>query len=340
VTFNDNLDVDLEAGPRQSIGLRNCHLDDSGKRRGAGVDLQASGETVEAPTLLAENTHAAATDIVVVELSGGSNLDLLAQGDLIVLSSDPDDIDDHWTSLKATRGGVVQKVISQTTATASIKLASATGLPRAQAGDVVRVVGRFGTALVDSVGASTTAGDFIWLHADNHARVFAAHNPMPREQIELGGANSDLRHWPGLGGEAVEISGVELDRGAVNGALTRLYTFEIAQDTAISFTPQSPIGLLHVFSHGALGDPAAAVLSYRADALGYTQIVAKSTYPVPAQNPAMSDVEVVQLTPLTGTTGDPNVFTFSAHTDGKIYVENRKVGSPRTVSLFVVCAPL
>jgi hypothetical protein len=34
------------------------------------------------------------------------------------------------------------------------------------------------------------------------------------------------------------------------------------------------------------------------------------------------------------------MFTFSAHSDGKIYVENRLVGPPRTVSLFVVGAPL
>jgi hypothetical protein len=95
-----------------------------------------------------------------------------------------------------------------------------------------------------------------------------------------------------------------------------------------------------VFSHGGLGDPAASVLSYRADPLGYTQIVAKSTYtPVPGVNPALSDVEVKQLTALTGTTGSSGVFTISAHTNGRIYVENRKGGS-RTVSLFVIGAPL
>jgi hypothetical protein len=275
----------------------------------------------------------------VVGLSGGSNLNLLERGDLVVLSSDPDDINDHWTSLKATRGAVVQKVTSQTTTTASVKLASATAIPRPQVGDVIRVVGRSGNATVDSVGAATPAGDFVWLHADDYCRVFAAHNPMPREQIELGGSNSDLRYWPGLGGEPVETSAVELDRGAVNGALTRLYTFEIAQNTAVSFVPPSPIGLVQMFSHGALGDPAASVLSYRADALGYTQIVAKSTYTVPSVNPALSDVEVKQLSALTGTTGNNSVFTVSAHTDGKIYVENRKVGT-RTVSLFVIGAPL
>jgi hypothetical protein len=176
----------------------------------------------------------------------------------------------------------------------------------------------------------------MWLRADDHCRVFAANNPMPADQVELEGPDADLRHFPGLDGEPVAISGVELQRGAVNGALIQLLTFEVAQDTAVSFVPPSPIGLLHVFSHGSFGDPAASVLSYRADGMGYTQIVAKST----EMDPVSSDVEVMQLTALTGTTGALNVFTFSAHSDGKIYVENRKVGTPRTVSLFVIGAPL
>jgi hypothetical protein len=85
-----------------------------------------------------------------------------------------------------------------------------------------------------------------------------------------------------------------------------------------------------VFSHGALGDPAASMLSYRAEALGYTDIVVSAT----------TDVEVLPLTALTGTSGNPNKLTFSAHSDGRIYVENRLVPSPRTVSLFVIGAPL
>ena len=224
--------------------------------------------------------------------------------------------------------------------TADFELASATILPVLAVADTVRVVGRSGTATVDSVGSAAPAAEFTWLRADDHCRVFAANNPMPVAQIELEGPDVDLRHFPGLDGEPVSISGVELQRQAVNGALIQLVTLEIAQDAAVSFVPQSPIGLLHVFSHGALGDPAASILTYRADGLGYTQIVAKSTYPVPAENPAMSDVEVAQLTALTGTTGSSNVFTFSAHSDGRIYVENRLAGSPRTVSLFVIGAPL
>lgn len=334
VTFADNLEVDLEAGPRQTVGLRNCHLDDSGKRRGVPVDLQAAGETVEAPALLVEDTYAATTDVAVMDLSGGSNLDLLAKGDLVVLAADADDIDDHWTSLKATRGGVIQKVVSQTTSTATIKLASASLLPRVQVGDQIRVVGRAGTAMVDSVAASIPAGDFVWLHVNNHCRVFAAHNPMARDQIELGGASSELRYWPGLGDEAVEISEVELDRGALNGALTRLYTFEIAQDTAVSFKPPASIGMLQAFPLSLVnGDPISTIISYRADPLGYTELLATGTT-------TSSDVEVAQRIALAGTTGNDGKLTFSAHTDGKIYIENQRAGPLLRVAVHVVGAPV
>ena len=130
-------------------------------------------------------------------------------------------------------------------------------------------------------------------------------------------------------GEPVALSGVELQRGAVNGALTRLVTLEIAQDTAVSFTPDSTIGMAHVFGHGATGDPSAAIFSYRAEELGYTQLIT-----------GVGTVEVQQGTALTGTSGNAGKFTFCAHSDGKIYVENRMSGPPRTVSLFVIGAPL
>lgn len=331
-TFANNLETDIEAGPRQSIGLRGCHLDASGKRAGASVDLQAGAETVAAANLIAENVRAERTEVALVQLSGGTNLNLLQPGDLMVLASDADDINDHWTSLKATRGGVVHKVVSQTTTTASIELATATVAPLVQAGDVIRVVGRFGTATVGSVGASAPAGQFVWLRAEDHCRVFSAHNPMPVGQIEILGANADLRYWPGRGDEAVQISGVELDQGAVNGARVRLVTFTIAQNTAVSFTPPSTIGMVQAFATNlSLGDPITAIFSYRADGLGHTELLAKGV-----TNP--SDVEVRQLTALTGTTGTAGKFTYSAHTDGKIYIENRRSGPPHTVAVYVVGA--
>jgi hypothetical protein len=49
---------------------------------------------------------------------------------------------------------------------------------------------------------------------------------------------------------------------------------------------------------------------------------------------------VAQRTALDGTTGASGKFTYSAHTDGKIYVENRRAGPPIKVSLLVIGAPL
>jgi len=152
---------------------------------------------------------------------------------------------------------------------------------------------------------------------------------MPVNQIDLVGSNTDLRHLPGLGGELVSLSGVELSKGAVNGALARLHTFVIAQDTAVSFVPDSTVGMAQVFGHDSLGDPSAAIFTYRADAAGHTTLLAGGP-----------TVAVLQLTPLTGTTGVVGQVTFSTFSDGRIYIENRLIGSPRTISLFIVGAPL
>ncbi|HEX5079182.1 MAG TPA: glycosyl hydrolase family 28-related protein [Geminicoccaceae bacterium] len=328
-----NLEADVRIGPRHAVAVRGCCIDATGKRSGVGLELLASGETDLAPGLIVENTWADVTEVSSVQLSGGSNLDLLEPGDLIVLGADSDDVDDLWTALKAGRAGVVHSVISQTTESAEIALARAGNRPLIQTDDLIRVVGRSGTATVDSIAAATPAATFAWLRADDYTRVLSAQNPMPADQIDLVGSNAELRHFPGISDEPVAISGVELRRGAVNGALTRLVTLELAQDTAASFAPDSTVGMVHVFGHAALGDPSAAMFTYRADGLAYTELLARADNDPPT-------VKVTAATALTGTTGESGVFTFSAHTDGRIYVENRMVGSPRTLSLFLIGAPL
>jgi hypothetical protein len=331
--LSGNLDVDVRTEPRHIVAMRSCCIDAAGKRSGVGLELAALGEIELAPSLIVENTRADVTEVASVLLSGGTNLDLLAPGDLLVLAADSDDIDDLWTTLKSTRAGVVHEVVSQTANSAEIALASATNQPLVQTGDVIRVVGRSGTATVDSVGASAPAATFVWLRADDHSRVLAAQNPMAADQVDLVGSNTELRYFPGKAGEPVAISKVELQQGAVNGALTRLVTLEIAQNTAVSFTPDSIIGMVQVFGHASLGDPSAAMFTYRADGLAYTQLLARADNDPPT-------VQLTAGTALTGATGSAGAFTFSAHTDGKIYVENRLVGPPRKVSLFVIGAPL
>lgn len=328
LSFTGNLESNVQAGPRHSLGVRGCRHDDSGKRARAAIRLLAQGATTQAPNLIAENNRAAPTEVVTVQLTNGTNLNLVEPGDLIVLASDADDLDDLWTCLKATRAGIVHQVTSQSSATASVQLATAANRPLVAASDVIRVVGRSGTATADSVAGGST-NQLVWLRADDHCRVFAVHNPAPLDRIELGGPNATLHHLPGLGGEAAAVGGVALAQGTMNGAFSRLVTLEIAQNSAASFAPDSSIGMVHAFGHSSLGDPIAAVFTYRADALGYTELLT-----------AGANADVAQRTALTGTTGSTNSFTYSAHTDGRIYVENRMSGPPRKVSLYVIGAPL
>ena len=328
--LTQNLKADLEAGPRQSLALRGGHLDASGKRNGAAVELNALGQTVLAPNLLAENVFAATRLVRSVQLSGGTNLNLLAPGDLIVLASDPDDLDDLWTSLKATRGGVVHKVNAQTASTATIELATATMLPIITAADTIRVVGRSGTAIVSSVGGAAPAAASTWLRADNHCRVFAAKQSDAGHADRARGAECGPAPFSGPHRRAGQGFGVELNHGAVNGAAVRMFTFSIAQNAAVSFYRPRRSAWSRRSRKASLGDPIAAIFSYRADALGYTELLAKGV--------TTSDVEVLQLTALTGTTGGVGQFTYSANTDGKIYIENRRSGPPHTVAVYVIGA--
>ena len=90
--------------------------------------------------------------------------------------------------------------------------------------------------------------------------------------------------------------------------------------------------MVHAFAsclNSAIRSPRSS--AYRADVLGYTELLAKPAYE--------QRRESSRGVALTGTTGAVNKFTFSAHTDGKIYVENRLVGPPHKVSLFVIGAP-
>ena len=94
----------------------------------------------------------------------------------------------------------------------------------------------------------------------------------------------------------------------------------------MSFTPDATIGMVQAFTSNLVtGDPIAALFSYRVDSVGYTELLAGA-----------GNVAVMQRTALTGTTGTVGKFTYSAHTDGKIYIENRKAAEPITVNLFVI----
>jgi hypothetical protein len=95
----------------------------------------------------------------------------------------------------------------------------------------------------------------------------------------------------------------------------RLYgaSYTMADDTAVSFTPIATAGVIVISSESSL---LRALVSYRADA----------TPQVVNMGNAIANFAVTTGV-LAGTTGTDTNFTVSAHTDGKIYLENRRGGS-------------
>ena len=84
----------------------------------------------------------------------------------------------------------------------------------------------------------------------------------------------------------------------------------LADDTAISITPTNTQGILFLRTLG--GDVLAAVFYDAISPTAYCSLLAGTT-----------TVEI-RTGVLSGTTGTDGKFTISAHTDGKIYLENRR----------------
>ena len=222
-SYAGNLKADVEAGPRQSLALRGGRLDASGKRNGAAVELHALGETELAPNLIAENVSRRLSLVASVQLSGGTNLEPAGAGrsdragERCRRRRRPLD----QPSRRPARGVVHKVDAARLRAPPTIELASATILPLVQAGDVIRVVGRSGTATVDSVGAQRARRD---LHLAARRRSLPG---LRRPQSDAGrpdraasGRNADLRHLPGPRRRAGrDLRASSCNHGAVNGAL-------------------------------------------------------------------------------------------------------------------------
>ena len=105
-------------------------------------------------------------------------------------------------------------------------------------------------------------------------------------------------------------SGVDVDWANIQPHVGQHFDFVIADDAAISFTPNKSNGLIFVADDG--GSFSSGLYRYRAEAAG-VQITAINAAPA--------------LTPttgvLSGTTGADGDLTISPHTDLKIYIENR-----------------
>lgn len=103
--------------------------------------------------------------------------------------------------------------------------------------------------------------------------------------------------------------------GIGNGSVYGTTPADIADDTAISFTPETEYGLLIVFHRYPPSSAWGLVRYYAGAASALTNLWTGG-----------STLEVTTGA-LTGTTGTDTKFTVSCHTDSKIYLENRTGGA-------------
>lgn len=98
----------------------------------------------------------------------------------------------------------------------------------------------------------------------------------------------------------------------VDAQIMPVSTFTLADDAATSYTPPQVRGLAILYARTLGTTTSAAIINYRADATPFCFGIL-----------LQSNAEVATGA-LAGTTGTDGKTTISAHTDGKIYIENRR----------------
>ncbi|MGB1547120.1 MAG: hypothetical protein ACPHIA_01120 [Alphaproteobacteria bacterium] len=165
------------------------------------------------------------------------------------------------------------------------------------------------TVTGNELGVLTTQGDLV------------ARGASAPQRLALGTADQVLKVNAGgtnLGWETLKtLAGTKVD----------FQTFTLATDTATSFTPPANSGIALAFGLNQLGDSAGAVFSWRVDGFRFCDLIANVT-----------GVESTTGA-LTGTTGNTDTITYSAHTDGKLYIENRLASTRDIAILLFATAP-
>lgn len=137
-----------------------------------------------------------------------------------------------------------------------------------------------------------------------------SHIPGTDNAVDLGSASLGWRHVYAY--DATFKDDVTVTDQLTTGRL-RTGSASVDDDAAASFTPATAFGMFALFVEGA-----------RAATFAYNTAT-------PAMTKLSGTADVVATTGvLAGTTGVDTEFTVSAHTDGKIYLENR-LGASRTV---------
>jgi hypothetical protein len=152
-------------------------------------------------------------------------------------------------------------------------------------------------AFIPSSATIPTNG--MYLSAAN--KVSIAANGTESLRIEQGGISSQ--------GTLTSIASTILASNGVAAVKSRT-SFSLTDDTATSFTPDNGCVMLFIYSTGAAGD--CGIVSC---------IVGAGSNTVKLN--ANSNLNVTTGV-LNGTTGSDTALTVSTHTDGKIYIENRR----------------
>jgi hypothetical protein len=124
---------------------------------------------------------------------------------------------------------------------------------------------------------------------------------------------TDVDHGAIGGLDDDDHSAIYYNKTTIDGIAESVASFEIANDAATSWTPTNAIGVLIIHCSYQADIDENAIISYRTTATAATSIIAAN---------GASTIEVTTGA-LTGTDGSDNAWTVSAHTDGKIYFENR-----------------
>ncbi len=183
---------------------------------------------------------------------------------------------------------------------------------------------------------SLVAGSGVGLSSDaNEITVSGNELDLLTTQGDLvaRGASAAQRLALGTADQVLKVNAAGTDLGweilkTLAGTKVDFQTFSLATDTATSFTPPANGGITLAFGLNQLGDSAGALFSWRVATFPFCDLIANIT-----------GVESTTGA-LTGTTGNPNTITYSAHTDGKLYIENRLASTRDIAILLFATAPV
>lgn len=184
--------------------------------------------------------------------------------------------------------------------------------------------------------AGTPAANDLLMMVDVSDTTMAAsgtNKKLPASYVARSGANGTLITGDGKV-LTVPATGTAALLDAANAfaarqtmpALATANIDNLADDTAVNFTPAAAQGILMIWPRIGSGTTATrvAIIHFRAAGTPHCQILVQGAAQIESST-----------TPLAGTTGTDGRLTVSAASDGKLYVENR-IGSLQALSYLII----